>query len=151
MTTFVSTRSADETRALGRRLGEVAEAGDVIALEGRLGSGKTEFVKGLAQALDVTASVHSPTFVLHHRYPGRIPLEHYDLYRLEGTGWIDSGLDEPMPDAVTVIEWPDRANVLEDWATIWIRLTSQGQNRRRLTLVRGPDRVRAMFQHATGD
>jgi tRNA threonylcarbamoyladenosine biosynthesis protein TsaE len=151
MTTFVSTGSADETRALGRRVGEVAEAGDVIALEGRLGSGKTEFVKGLAQALEVTASVHSPTFVLHHRYPGRIPVEHYDLYRLEGTGWIDSGLDEPMPDAVTVIEWPDRANVLEDWATIWIRLTSHGQNRRRLTLVRGPDRVRALFDHAAGD
>lgn len=151
MTTFVSTRSADETRALGRRLGELAEAGDVIALEGRLGSGKTEFVKGLAEALDVTAPVHSPTFVLHHRYPGRIPVEHYDLYRLEGTAWVDSGLDEPMPDAVTVIEWPDRANVLEDWATIWIRLTSQGQNRRRLTLVRGPDRVRALFDHATGD
>jgi tRNA threonylcarbamoyladenosine biosynthesis protein TsaE len=151
MTTFVSTRSADETRALGRRLGQLAEAGDVIALEGRLGSGKTEFVKGLAEALDVTAAVHSPTFVLHHRYPGRIPVEHYDLYRLEGTAWIDSGLDEPMPDAVTVIEWPDRASVLEDWATIWIRLTSQGQNRRRLTLVRGPDRVRALFDHATGD
>jgi tRNA threonylcarbamoyladenosine biosynthesis protein TsaE len=151
MTTSVSTRSADETRALGRRLGEVAEAGDVIALEGRLGTGKTEFVKGLAEALDVTASVHSPTFVLHHRYPGRIPVEHYDLYRLEGTAWVDSGLDEPAPDAVTVIEWPDRARVLEDWATIRIRLTNQGENRRRLTLVRGPDRVRALFQHATGD
>jgi len=92
---FVATASAEETRALGARLGRVLEPGDVIALEGDLGSGKTELVKGIAEGLGVTGNVHSPTFVLHHRYAGRIPLEHYDLYRLAGSSWIDPGLDEP--------------------------------------------------------
>ena len=141
----------EETRALGRRLGQVVQAGDVIALEGELGTGKTELVKGIGEALGVTNSVHSPTFVLHHRYQGTLPIEHYDLYRLEGMAWVDTGLDEPAPDAVTVIEWPDRADVLADWATIRIRLTSRGASGRRLTLVRGPDRVRVVFEHAPRD
>jgi tRNA threonylcarbamoyladenosine biosynthesis protein TsaE len=151
MTTSVDTTSAEETRALGRRLGEAVEAGDVIALEGDLGTGKTELVKGIAEALGVASAVHSPTFILHHRYPGRLPIEHYDLYRLEGMAWVDTGLDEPAPDAVTVIEWPDRADVLAAWATIRIRLTSRGESRRRLTLLLGPNRVRGAFEHASGD
>ena len=151
MTTSVDTASAEETRALGRRLGQVAEAGDVIALEGDLGTGKTELVKGIAEGLGVTGGVHSPTFVLHHRYQGRMPIEHYDLYRLEGMAWVDTGLDEPAPDALTVIEWPDRATILDDWATIRIRLISRGETERRLTLVRGPDRVLTVFRHAPRD
>jgi tRNA threonylcarbamoyladenosine biosynthesis protein TsaE len=141
----------EETRDLGRRLGQVLEAGDVIALEGDLGAGKTELVKGIAEALGVTSGVHSPTFVLHHRYQGRLPIEHYDLYRLEGMAWVDTGLDEPAPDAVTVIEWPDRAGVLDDWATVRIRLVSTAETRRRLTLVRGPDRILTVFKRAPGD
>ena len=141
----------EETRELGRRLGQVLEAGDVVALEGDLGTGKTELVKGVAEGLGVTSAVHSPTFVLHHRYQGRLPIEHYDLYRLEGMAWLDTGLDEPAPDAVTVIEWPDRANVLDDWATIRIRLISTAETRRRLTLVRGPDRILTVFKRAPGD
>src|ERR1700737_5030533 len=151
MSTSVKTESVEETRALGRRLGATLVAGDVIGLEGDLGTGKTELVKGIAEALGVTAGVHSPTFVLHHQYQGRLPVEHYDLYRLEGMAWVDTGLDEPAPDAVTGIEWPDRAEVLADWATIRIRLTSRGESRRRLTLGRGPDRIRTVFEHAPGD
>ena len=151
MNTFVETASVEETRALGQRLAEVVEPGDVIALEGDLGTGKTELVKGLAEGLGVSGSVHSPTFVLHHRYRGRVPIEHYDLYRLEGLAWVDTGLDEPAPDAVTVIEWPERAAVLETWASTLIRLSSRGENLRRFTLVRGPERVHAVFEHAPRD
>jgi tRNA threonylcarbamoyladenosine biosynthesis protein TsaE len=151
LSTSVNTRSVEETRALGRRLGATLEAGDVIGLEGDLGTGKTEFVKGIAEALGVTVGVHSPTFVLHHQYQGRLPIEHYDLYRLDGMAWVDTGLDEPAPDAVTLIEWPERAGVLERWASILIRLTGGHDDRRRLTLVRGPDRVRAVFERAPGD
>ena len=151
MNTFVDTASADQTRELGQRLGQVVQPGDVIALEGDLGTGKTELVKGLAEGLGVSGTVHSPTFVLHHRYQGRLPIEHYDLYRLEGMAWVDTGLDEPAPDAVTVIEWPERAAVLETWATTLIRLSSRGTTRRRLTLIRGPKHIRAIFEHAPGD
>ena len=151
MSTSVKTESVEETWALGRRLGAVLEAGDVIGLEGDLGTGKTELVKGIAEALGVTAGVHSPTFVLHHQYKGRVPVEHYDLYRLDGIAWVDTGLDEPAPDAVTLIEWPERAGVLERWASILIRLTGGADNHRQLTLLRGPDRIRAVFDHAPGD
>ena len=151
MSTSVKTASVEETRDLGRRLGAVLEPGDVIGLEGDLGTGKTELVKGIAEALGVMTGVHSPTFVLHHQYRGRLPIEHYDLYRLEGLAWVDTGLDEPAPDAVTVIEWPERAGVLEGWATILIRLTGGRDNRRRVTLLRGPDRIREVFGNATGD
>ena len=141
----------DETREVGRCRGQVLEAGDVIALEGELGTGKTELIKGIAEALGVTSGVHSPTFVLHHRYRGRLPIEHYDLYRLEGMAWVDTGMDEPAPDAVTVIEWPERATVFDDWATSRIRLTTQGPTRRQLTFIRGPERIRAVFDHAPRD
>ena len=151
MNTSVDTASVEATNELGRRLGGVLEAGDVIALEGDLGAGKTELVRGIAEALGVTGGVHSPTFVLHHRYQGRLPIEHFDLYRLEGMAWADTGLDEPAPDAVTLIEWPERAGVLDAWATTVIRLSSRGGNRRRLTLVRGPDRVREVFADADRD
>ncbi|TMC29047.1 MAG: tRNA (adenosine(37)-N6)-threonylcarbamoyltransferase complex ATPase subunit type 1 TsaE [Chloroflexi bacterium] len=151
MSTSVETRSVEETRQLGLRLGNALEAGDVVGLEGDLGSGKTELVRGIAEALGVSGSVHSPTFVLHHHYQGRLPVEHFDLYRLEGMSWVDTGLDEPAPDAVTLIEWPERAGVVNVWATTLIRLTSRGDDRRRLTLVRGPDRVREVFELARRD
>src|SRR5256885_13932207 len=138
MNTFVDTTSVEETHELGRRLGQVVEAGDIIALEGDLGTGKTELVKGIAEALGVASGVHSPTFVLHHHYQGRVPIEHYDLYRLDGMAWVDSGLDEPAPDAVTGIEWPDRAGVLDDWAPLRIGFTTKAGTRRRLSLLRGP-------------
>ena len=151
MSTSVETRSVEETRQLGLRLGNALEAGDVVGLEGDLGSGKTELVRGIAEALGVSGSVHSPTFVLHHHYQGRLPVEHFDLYRLEEVSWVDTGLDEPAPDAVTLIEWPERAGVVNAWATTLIRLTSRGDDRRRLTLVRGPDRVREVFELARRD
>jgi tRNA threonylcarbamoyladenosine biosynthesis protein TsaE len=151
MSTSVSTASAEETRAFGRRLAGALQGGDVIALEGELGSGKTELVRGIADGLEVAGSVHSPTFVLHHRYRGRLPIEHYDLYRLDGMAWVDTGLDEPAPDAVTLIEWPERAAVLETWATTLIRLTARSETERDFALLRGPDRIRQVFEHAPRD
>lgn len=145
----VKSESVAETHAFGRRLGNVLEQGDLVGLEGDLGSGKTVLVQGIAAALGVTATVHSPTFVLHHRYQGRLPLDHYDLYRLQGLHWADAGLDEPAPDSVTVVEWSDRASLLEDWSTVRIRLEVIAESGRRLTLLKGPDRVRAVFDGQT--
>lgn len=151
MSTSVRTASPEETRAFGRRLAGALKAGDVVAMEGDLGAGKTELIRGIADGLEVTGSVHSPTFVLHHRYQGRLPVEHYDLYRLEGMAWVDTGLDEPAPDAVTLIEWPERAAVLETWATTVIQLTAGGETERQFTLMRGPDRIREVFEDAPLD
>jgi len=145
MSISVESHSPEKTRAIGRCLARVLRAGDIVGLEGDLGSGKTVLVQGLAAGLGVTARVHSPTFVLHHRYPGPVPLEHYDLYRLGELDWPDAGLDEPMPGSITVIEWAERAAPMRDWTTIRIRLESVSERVRKLTCLKGAQRVGECF------
>jgi tRNA threonylcarbamoyladenosine biosynthesis protein TsaE len=115
--------------------------GDVLALEGELGSGKTVFVQGLAEGLDVRDQVHSPTFVVHHRYRGNLPLDHYDLYRLNGMTWLDSGLDEPSADSITVIEWSERAGPLKEWATLRVQFEVLSDKERQITVYDSSDRL----------
>ena len=146
MNISVETRSPAETQALGRCLARVLRAGDIVGLEGDLGTGKTVLVQGLAAGLGVTGRVHSPTFVLHHRYPGPVPLEHYDLYRLGKSDWRDAGLDDPAPGSITVIEWADRGAALRDWATVRIQLQSVSEQVRRLTCLKGAERVGECFR-----
>lgn len=102
--------SPAETRALARRLSRCLVGGDVLLLQGDLGAGKTEFVKGLAEGLQVTDLVTSPTFTLLNVYHGAMPLYHFDLYRLEDAEELDNiGFAEYLGgDGVAVIEWPDR-------------------------------------------
>jgi len=106
------THSVDETRKLGQTIGTLIKQPLVIALTGDLGSGKTAFVQGLASGLEVPAEYYitSPTFTLINEYPGRYPLVHVDLYRLEDIhDFEDIGLDDLMYDqAVIVIEWADK-------------------------------------------
>ena len=84
-------------------------AGDVILLVGGLGAGKTQFVKGLAKGMGLTAPVTSPTFTLMQVYPGDTPLYHFDLYRLRSSAELAAiGFDEYIGrEGVAVIEWPD--------------------------------------------
>jgi tRNA threonylcarbamoyladenosine biosynthesis protein TsaE len=110
MATFIS-HSPAETESLGEKLGRAAQSGVVLALSGELGAGKTQFVKGLARGLGITARVHSPTFTLVNEYTGgRLKLFHLDLYRLETPGQIlSAGLEEYLqPDGVAVVEWAER-------------------------------------------
>jgi tRNA threonylcarbamoyladenosine biosynthesis protein TsaE len=105
-------RSPAETECLGEAWGRQARPGSVVALNGDLGAGKTQWVRGLARGLGITARVHSPTFTLVNEYPGgRLKLFHLDLYRLETPDQIlSAGLDEYLcPDGVAVIEWAERA------------------------------------------
>jgi tRNA threonylcarbamoyladenosine biosynthesis protein TsaE len=110
MATFIS-HSPAETEALGEKIGRAAKRGLVIALSGDLGAGKTQFVKGLARGLEISARVHSPTFTLVNEYGGgRLKLFHLDLYRLETAEQIlSAGIEEFLsPDGVAVIEWAER-------------------------------------------
>jgi tRNA threonylcarbamoyladenosine biosynthesis protein TsaE len=110
MATFIS-HSPTETEWLGEKFGRATERGLVIALSGDLGAGKTQFVKGVARGLGISARVHSPTFTLVNEYGGgRLKLFHLDLYRLETEAQIlSAGIEEFLsPDGVAVIEWAER-------------------------------------------
>lgn len=111
MVTLIS-RCPEETAALGETWGRQAEAGQVFALTGDLGAGKTQLVRGLARGLEIPGRVRSPTFALVLEYPGgRLPLHHLDLYRLESLAAIQgAGLDDYLwpRDGVTVVEWAER-------------------------------------------
>ena len=88
----------------------VLSAGDVVAVAGELGAGKTTFVRGACRALGVTAPVTSPTFTIGHRYEGRVPVAHLDLYRLDGLGaeeWAD--LEPYFDGTIAFVEWPEHA------------------------------------------
>jgi tRNA threonylcarbamoyladenosine biosynthesis protein TsaE len=139
----VTVRSAADTRAAGRRLGEVAAGGDVLLLEGPLGAGKTVLVQGLARGLGCTGEVASPTFVLVHQHQGRLELFHADLFRLEQRRDIEAlGLLELSADGVLALEWADRAPWLR--ASGAARLTigaGPGEGTRELRLEGGPARL----------
>jgi tRNA threonylcarbamoyladenosine biosynthesis protein TsaE len=111
-TIAIKTHSSKETRKLGQELGRLIERPTTLALIGDLGGGKTAFVQGLARGLDVPGDYYitSPTFTLINEYPGRLPLFHVDLYRLETVDDLeDIGLEELLDDrGVLAIEWADK-------------------------------------------
>ena len=108
-----TTTSVAETVALGREVGAALQPGDVVALDGDLGAGKTHLAKGIVAGLGGDAdAVTSPTFVLVQEHATDPPVRHLDLYRLDTEHALDSiGLDEMLADveAVTLVEWPERA------------------------------------------
>jgi len=103
--------SPEDTRALGKRLGEIAQAGTVLSLNGPLGAGKTCFAQGVGRGLGIEGPITSPTFILVASYPsGRLPFFHADYYRLgDESEFTELGLDEVIGrEGVTVVEWADR-------------------------------------------
>ncbi len=103
----VRTDAPSETLALGQRLASILQPGDVILLNGRLGTGKTLLTSGIAEGLGITDPISSPSFVLARRYDdGFLPLIHADVYRLSSIGELeDLELEEEAEDGVLVIEW----------------------------------------------
>lgn len=107
------TRSADETRAIGAALGESLKEGDIVALTGSLGAGKTVFAKGIAQGLGITEEVASPTFTLQKTYEGAFTLHHFDLYRIEEEEELyHIGFYDTLGTGICVVEWAERAQRL---------------------------------------
>ncbi len=128
------TASPDETRALGRRLAGVLAPGDVVALHGGLGAGKTHLAKGIAEGLGVDPDdVTSPTFTLVHEHADGALL-HLDLYRIETRGDAERlGLGELLSgDAIALVEWPDHAFGLLPPETLHLRLTPGDGDARRI-------------------
>ena len=133
---FISA-SAAETEAAGGRLAEKIRAGDVLALVGDLGAGKTQFVKGLVGALGSNEVVTSPTFTLVHEYQGsRLPIYHFDFYRIESLAALRAiGFDELVfGDGVSVIEWADRFAEAIPPQACWIKFEMVSEDRRHIDL-----------------
>jgi len=134
-TELVST-SPEETEAAGERLGARLGAGDVVALVGELGAGKTCFIQGLVRGLGVTTRATSPTFVLINQYRGRVPVYHVDAYRTESLAeLLDIGLPELFAGAgVTVVEWADKLLPLLPPGTIEVTIAGVGDEPRQITI-----------------
>ena len=136
------TASAEETRAWGKKLGESLKPGDVVALTGPLGAGKTTLTKGLAEGLECPDpdAVCSPTFAILQEVEGRHPICHVDAYRLpEGEDAPDDiGLEEYLDAGwVVVVEWADRLAQFLPETAIWVDLAHEGPNERRIVWSRG--------------
>jgi tRNA threonylcarbamoyladenosine biosynthesis protein TsaE len=134
-------RSANETMDFARKLAKTLKPGTVISLEGNLGSGKTTLIKGIALGLGLKRvdDVKSPTFVLLHLYATRIPLYHFDLYRLESEKELLAiGLEDFMedPKAICCIEWGERAAGLLPKRTLRLRLKILRNHSRQIMVVR---------------
>lgn len=128
------TISIDETRQLGATLGQSLESGTVIALSGNLGAGKTHFTQAIAEGLGVPRSlVNSPTFSLVQEYAGRLPIFHFDTYRLINIDeFLDLGFDEYLSlRGVCIIEWAERVAAVLPADLLTIRITTTGENTRR--------------------
>jgi tRNA threonylcarbamoyladenosine biosynthesis protein TsaE len=132
-----------ETAAAGEALGRTLGAGDVVALYGELGAGKTCFAQGLVRGLGAAEHATSPTFVLVNEYQGRLPVHHVDTYRTSSLDeLIDLGLLDLMGgEGVTLIEWADKAEPLLPERTVRVRIEGVGDEPRAITI---EDRRRPM-------
>jgi len=134
--TFISNSPA-ETEAIGRQFAKELNVGSILALEGELGSGKTQFTKGLVAGLESSAPVTSPTFTIVHEYPGgRLPVYHFDFFRLENRESVAQlGLDDYFfGDGVSVIEWPDRFPEFIPKQARWILFEIRSENARMINI-----------------
>ncbi len=131
--------SPEETEALGQRLGEKLQPGTVIAFYGDLGAGKTAFTRGLARGLGCREPVTSPTYTIVNEYlSGRIPLFHFDMYRLRsGDELFDIGWEDYLSrGGVCAVEWSENVeDALED--VIAVRMEKIGDEKRRITIEGG--------------
>ena len=120
----IVTSSPAETEALGRRLGGWLRAGDVVALSGDLGAGKTVLARGIAAGAGASGYVASPTFTLVREYRGPTTVYHVDLYRLDRPQQLDDlGLDEILDGAgIVVIEWAEKASLLLPPEHLWVTI-----------------------------
>ncbi len=135
MATFISNNPA-ETEEIGRRFANNVDIGSVLALEGDLGSGKTQFTKGLVAGLGSSIPVTSPTFTIIHEYPGGcLPVYHFDFFRLEDQESVARlGLDDYLfGDGISVIEWADRFPEFIPEQARWILFEIKSENARTIS------------------
>jgi tRNA threonylcarbamoyladenosine biosynthesis protein TsaE len=127
--------SAEETEAIGAELGERLAPGDLVAVSGDLGAGKTTLIRGACRALGVTTPVTSPTYTIGHLYEGRSPVAHLDLYRLAGLTSERWGDLEPYFDGTIVfVEWPEHGGAAIPRVRATVTLTHVDPDHRSITI-----------------
>lgn len=135
----IITSSPTETESLGERLAEKLKGGEVIALFGGMGMGKTAFTRGLSRGLGVLDGVSSPTFALVHEYRGRLPVYHFDMFRV--TGWDDlystGFFDYLEAGGVLVIEWSENIEAALPPDAIRVEIRQGGQQDERVFRIDG--------------
>ena len=138
----ITTHSADETQALGQKLASRLAPGDVIAYFGDLGAGKTAFTRGLAQGLGITDPVTRPTYTIVNEYlSGRIPLFHFDMYRLSSSDELfDIGWEDYLSrGGVCAVEWSENVeDALQDAIRVTIEKDADEPDTRHITITGGP-------------
>ena len=130
------TKSPAETRAIAETFASSLRGGEVIALQGDIGVGKTVFTKGLAAGLGITSNVTSPTFNIVRQYNGRLPLYHFDVYRItDPDEMLEIGFEEYLySGAVVVIEWPELISYLIPQDAITITIEREEEDGRRISI-----------------
>lgn len=128
--------SEQKTYDLGFKLGTLLEAGDVVCLTGDLGAGKTTLSKAIAKGMDVEDCVTSPTFTIIHEYMGRIPLYHFDVYRIDRIEEMeDLGYEEYFyGDGVCLVEWASQIEDLIPRDHLWIHIKKKDENNREIEM-----------------
>jgi tRNA threonylcarbamoyladenosine biosynthesis protein TsaE len=144
---FIS-HSEAQTRRLGARLGKLLSGGEVIALQGELGTGKTRWAQGMGQGLQVGVHVTSPTFTLVNEYHGRLPLYHVDMYRInQAAEALAFGLEDYLyGDGVCVIEWAERVAEILPPDRLWITFHHLDDAKRRITIHADGDRYQQLLK-----
>jgi tRNA threonylcarbamoyladenosine biosynthesis protein TsaE len=142
-------KNPSETIRIGKQIGRLLQRGDVVALVGELGAGKTQFIKGLAQGVGVGKSVYvsSPSFTLINEYKGEIPFYHIDLYRLEEEKEAEElGLEEYFHgEGITAIEWADRIPSLLPAEFLCVNIHYMGKQIRSIELVAKGERYKELI------
>jgi tRNA threonylcarbamoyladenosine biosynthesis protein TsaE len=135
----LQTRNTSGTIQIGKSIGSLLLPGDVVALVGELGTGKTQFIKGLAVGVGIgkPTYISSPSFTLINEYKGKIPFYHIDLFRLRAEKEAeDLGLEEYFQSGgITAIEWADRIPSLLPREMLWIQISYTGENTRSIEIL----------------
>jgi tRNA threonylcarbamoyladenosine biosynthesis protein TsaE len=135
---IIEVSSEQETKELGRKIGEALRGGEILELTGDVGAGKTTLVKGIANGLDIDQYVQSPSFTINRIYKGRdgLSLSHYDFYRLDAAGIMADELAETIndPKTTTIIEWGGVVKGVLPDDRLTVHIIASGENSRKFTL-----------------
>ena len=137
---IIETYTEEQTKSIGRFIGQHLQGGDILCLEGELGVGKTVFSKGVAEGLNIFGPITSPTFTIVNEYDeGRIPFYHFDTYRIEEVEEMDEiGYEEYFfGQGVSLIEWPSKIREIMPGSAIWFTMEKEldkGTEYRRITI-----------------